>query len=163
MLIRDLEVLDVDTGQSVGIGPIGDTGGAVGPLELARVFGDSFSVYSSDPGRPYVVDLRLEVGLRRTALDPPLVACALTAGALLAAATITRDKDFVDTLAVLVVPTTFAATATLIREETTLAATLQRKPNIALGVAIISLWFVAAARLAGVDIDYGELLRLLKP
>ncbi|HEX2104188.1 MAG TPA: hypothetical protein VHF51_11090 [Solirubrobacteraceae bacterium] len=152
----DLRLIDVETKEEVGIGPVDDRGGGIGPLELLQKLGDTLAIYSSTESKPYYADLHMTLRPTFDVRWPPRVAFAVTLGAL-AVASIVDNDDLVDTLAVLVVPTTFAATFTLIREQSTLAMALQRRVNVALGIAIVALWVVAASRLLGAGLDLGWL------
>jgi hypothetical protein len=130
---------------------------AIPPLESARHTDEALSLYSSDPDRPYYV----EVGLRFRAVPyvryTILLIASITWLAVIAALLV-DDNQLVGALALLTVPTTFAATLVGIREQTPLAAKLQSTARLNLGAAIAVLWAVALARLlsAGTDTRWLE-------
>lgn len=142
----EFEVLD-PFGARVGIGPVRDSGGEIGPLELAQSTAEVVSLYSSTPERPERVELSVRLLPVADVRWPPLVALVLTLGASVLAALLPNGRDLVNGLAVLAVPTTFAATFALIREQTTLATRLLRTSNVLLGTGIAVLWVIVGVRL----------------
>lgn len=135
-MIADYEVKDL-SGRTVGIGP----------LEAARDTPETLSLYSSDPDRPYYV----EVGIR---LQPAswvrwsiLVVTLIVLAALVGVFTVPESEQLPGELALLVTPTTFAAALLLIREETSLAVRLQAAWRAILAFAVTTLWLAALVRL----------------
>jgi hypothetical protein len=130
---------------------------AIPPLESARRTNEALSLYSSDLDRPYYV----EVGLRFRSVPYVRHTISLIATitwlAVLAALFVDHNQ-LVSALALLTVPTTFAATLVGIREQTPLAAKLQSAARLNLGASIAVLWTVALVRLlnAGTDTRWLE-------
>jgi hypothetical protein len=116
-------------------------------VEDVRDTKETLSLYTSEHTRePYYATL--EVAFTR----PPyvrLTATVLTILLVLAAITaLVVDEDAaVEKLAVLTVPTTFAAALLLLREQTPLGARLDAGRRRALGLATIALWAIAIGRL----------------
>jgi hypothetical protein len=135
---------------------------AIPPLESARRTNEALSLYSSDPDRPYYV----EVGLRFRSVPyvrhTILLIATITWLAVLAAL-FADDNQLLSALALLTVPTTFAATLVGIREQTPLAATLQSRARLNLGAAIAALWAVALVRLFNAGTDTRWLETALSP
>lgn len=107
----------------------------------------SLAMYSSIWGRPE--HAHLEVGLR-TSPDQRLagrLVLTLTAAALVAASLVPFGTSTVESLALLTVPTTFAAALVLTRDESPLAGRLQRRLRWVLAVITTLLWLVAIGRL----------------
>ncbi len=134
--IADFEVHDLQGGR-VGIPP----------LEGARYTKEFLALSSSDPERPasMIVGLRL-----RPTRDARLISALIALIAVVAtvvAALVRIDEGFVDALNLLLVPTTFAVTIVLLREQSALAARLQRRWRLALGLAIAVLWLTTLIRL----------------
>lgn len=154
-LSRRFRITDV-YGARVGIGPIADAGGRIGPLELARSTNEVIALYSSEPARPQFVDFSVRLVPARDVNWPPILAMLLTLAACTAVALVKPGTDLVDSIAVLTVPTTFAATFALIREQTTLATRLRRVSNALLGFSVVLLWVIVIARLLtpGVDLEW---------
>jgi hypothetical protein len=138
---------------------------AIPPLEDARHTDEALSLYSSDPDRPYYVEVGLRFRVVPYVRYTILLTAAITWFAVLAALFV-DDNQLVAALAILTVPTTLAATLVGIREQTPLAAKLQSRARLNLGAAIAVLWVVALARLlsAGTDTRWLEtLLSRLRP
>jgi hypothetical protein len=147
--IARIAVRDVETGRRVAVGPVPGEPVRIGPLELAQHLGDTVSIYSSADEAPYYGDLYIELKPIADVRWPPIAACALIVLAV-AAALLAGDGDdgngLADNLALIVVPSTFAAAFAVVRERSTLAMHLQRPVNIALGAGVMALWGVAALR-----------------
>lgn len=116
-------------------------------IEDVRDTKETLSLYTSEQTRePYYATLEiaftrpLYVRLTATLLAILLVVAALTAVAV-------DDDTLVEKLAVLTVPTTFAAALLLLREQTALGARLDAGRRRLLGWATIALWSVAVYRL----------------
>lgn len=118
-------------------------------FEGLRETQESIGIYAADPDREDYVDvvLRLRPRWEITCVSGLLV--ALTLAAAWRAAHVPRGEEFIDTLALLAVPTTFVVAVLLLRERTALAERLQRTPRLALIAATITLWAVVLMRLAG--------------
>jgi hypothetical protein len=134
--IADFEVHDLQGGR-VGIPP----------LEGVRHTKEFLALSSSDPERPaaMIVSLRL-----RPTRDVRLISAFIAVIAVVAAvvaALVQIDEGFVDALNLLLVPTTFAVTIVLLREQSALAARLQRRWRLTLGLAIAVLWITTLIRL----------------
>lgn len=140
-------------GVRIGIGPIRRSGGEIGPLELARSTNEAVALYSSEPERPEAVDMRVRLLPAPEVRWPPILALLLTLAAAVGVALVSPGKDLVNGIAVLAIPTTFAATFALIREQTTLATRLRRRSNALLGAGVVLLWIVALARLLSPGVD----------
>jgi hypothetical protein len=108
---------------------------------------ESLAIYSSAGDRPYYLDVRLRLRTARTSWFAALAIFVLTAVATVLAATTPADDHRVDSLALLAVPTTFAVAALLVREQTPLAARLQRRLRLAMLLALIALWVVVLTKL----------------
>lgn len=67
--------------------------------------------------------------------------------AVLSAWLVPGGQDLVGALGVLTLPTTFAVALVLIRDQSSLAARLQRRTRFVLSAAIGVLWVVALVRL----------------
>ncbi len=123
-------------------------------IEAERVTDEATSIYSSDPERPYVGHVHVELAVARAAR---IVAWSLGALVLIAAVialfaeepTDRNEREaWIALLGVLAVPTTFAATLVLTREQTALAARLQRAARAFLSVATALLWVIVLWHLA---------------
>jgi hypothetical protein len=120
---------------------------AVPIIEDVRDTSESLALYSSDPTRPYYVDVELR-------LKPAFAIRAVTWALLLlvysatVAALLVDGPDKTDALGVLSVPTTFAVALLLVREQSSLAARLQRLWRFLLLMGTALLWTVVLVRLA---------------
>jgi len=142
------------TDPAVELVPIGDGsdvvdlfGQTVGVphLEGVRDTPEALALYSADPDRPYFVEVRLKL---RPTLEVRVVTWALQVLILMAiavAATV-GGRDLGAVLGLVTVPTTFAVALLLVREETSLAARLQRTPRLCLLASVAALWLVVFAR-----------------
>jgi hypothetical protein len=118
-----------------------------GEIEDVRETSESMSIYTSQEGRetyyakwtiafsrPFYVRLALWLVL------------GLVVVSMVVAMAVDEDS-LAEKLAVITVPTTFAATFLLLREGTTLAAKLDRLLRIALAIGTAILWTIVAVRL----------------
>lgn len=114
-------------------------------LEGVRETREALALYSADPERPYYVEVQLEL---RPTSEVRFVSWALGVLVLAAiiVASIVEGTDVNAVLGLVTVPTTFAVALLLIREETSLAARLQRLPRLSLLVAVAVLWTVVFVR-----------------
>jgi hypothetical protein len=135
--IADFRVHDL-AGNPVGIPP----------LEGARYTKEFLALSSSDPERPATVAIGLRLRPTRDVRYTSFFVAALVWSAAVAALLLPADENaFVDALNLLTVPTTFAVALVLLRDESSLAARLQRPWRIGLGVAITVLWIDLLIRL----------------
>jgi hypothetical protein len=116
-------------------------------LEDVRDTRETLSLYTSQEQRePYYATLHV-------AFNRPLyvrLTAYLVIGLIVVAAIATAVTDcsaLLAKLAVLTVPTTFAATLLLLREQTALGALLDAKRRAVLGAVTVALWAVAMVRL----------------
>lgn len=115
---------------------------ALGPLESARQTDETLALYSSEVDRPDYAYVSLLLRPRRH--------LRLTAGALMTlniiaasvALAMPHDSLLIERLSLLTVPTTLATAFALIREQTSLAAHLQRTSRIGLATTTAVLWVV---------------------
>jgi len=114
-------------------------------LEGVRDTPEALALYTADPDRPYYLDVRLTL---RPTLEVRLVLWALLTLVVLAVAVAARARgpELNTLLGLVTVPTTFAVALLLVREETSLAARLQRGPRLLLLGAVAVLWAVVFAR-----------------
>jgi hypothetical protein len=123
----------------------------LGPLESVRRTDESFALYSSEPERPDMAEVRLRLRLARHHTFTSVALILLNAGAIAVALLGPTESDtFVDRLAVLSVPTTLAAAFVLAREQSALALRLQVLPRILLGMTTAALWIVVLLQIATV-------------
>jgi hypothetical protein len=116
-------------------------------IEDVRDTKETLSLYTSEPHRePYypVLEIKFDrpVYLRLTA---NFIASLLVVAAIASLAV--NDTSLIEKLAVLTVPTTFAAALLLLREQTALGAKLDAGRRRLLGVATVLLWLFAFGRL----------------
>jgi hypothetical protein len=145
--IHDVDIVDVASGASIGVGPVPGSDKDLGPLELSEFAEDTVSIYTSTEQAPEVAELAVHLRVTGYVSWAPQGALLLTTIALgfaIAIGDMSPDK-----LAVLVLPSTFAATVAVIREQSTLAMRLQSGVHKLLGAAILLLYLVACLRLAG--------------
>lgn len=103
---------------------------------------EAFTFYASNPDRDYVVRLRIELGLApmsHLVMGTMLIVVLVALGLLVAK----RPMDSTS-VSVLVVPTTFAASALLVRERSSLGARLRQWWTIAIAVVLLLLWGVVS-------------------
>jgi len=111
----------------------------------------SVVVNSIDPQRPRTVDLQLHLRINADVRSTLLFVGVLAWGAATAALLLPEPRavgDLVDLLGLLAVPTTFAVSLLLTREESSLAARLQRSLRTSVLLATTVLWIAVVARLA---------------
>ncbi len=106
---------------------------------------ERFALYTSEPGRDArgALRFRLRVPLAITAVNAVVLAVSWLAVGL-TGVLVARDQVSSAELAVLVVPTTFAASLLLTRERNSLARRLQAKSRAGVLVATAALWMLAA-------------------
>jgi hypothetical protein len=123
----------------------------IGPLESARLTDEKVSLYAFAEERPEHAELEIELASVPYVRVPAIVLAPLLIVAAVLAACAPPDDVLVERLALLVVPTTLAATFMLVREQSALAARLQDHLRLALGFLTLLLWVVALFRLATFD------------
>jgi len=146
-----LEVRTVDPAVVLGRGtkvldPLGNKVG-FGWWEGRRLTRDAVSLYGSDPDRPYFVELVVRL---RPAWSVRTLAATVETLALLAIAVIAfvdLGEDRLGKLAVLSVPTSFAMALLATREQTSLAAHVQRFTRTRMLMELIALWAVSVHQL----------------
>ncbi|HEX3041596.1 MAG TPA: hypothetical protein VHP56_05850 [Solirubrobacterales bacterium] len=118
-----------------------------GWLEGVRESRESVSLYSSEPDRPAYLEISLRLGVAWHVLAAAIGLIGINLVALVFALSIESGDELASRLAVIVVPTTVAATFVLIREQTALATRLQMIPRVILAVTAVALWLVVSVRL----------------
>lgn len=115
-------------------------------IEAVRETPEALALYSADPERPYYVEVQLRL---RPTLEVRVVSWSLAT--LVLVATIVAGTfggpALNSVLSLVAVPTTFAVALLLVREETSLAARLQRLPRLGLLATVAGLWLVVFGRL----------------
>ena len=102
---------------------------------------ETLSVYSSERGRPYYVDVAIPLRLAGNLYLTMAVLVGLNLAAFVAVLQVSvDDTEYVEQLALLSIPTTLAAAFVLVREQTALAARLQNIPRVVLSLSIVALW-----------------------
>lgn len=129
----NVEVSDFEVEDQVG-------SDASGWLEAVRHTREALVLYSSEPGRPRFATLRLRLSVTRPLMIAAALLSAANVIAIGAIPLIDFDGSAGDRLAVLVIPTTIAATFALVREQTALASRLQWIPRLFLTVTTAILW-----------------------
>jgi hypothetical protein len=118
-----------------------------GDIEDIRETSESMSIYTSQEGRGvYYSTLEVSFGRPGYVRFAIWMVLGLVSLAVLLA-TVVDGSSLEEKLAVITVPTTFAATLLLVREGTTLAARLDRTLRGVLVVGTLVLWSVVAVRL----------------
>ena len=107
---------------------------------------EALQLYSSEPGRPYYVKVRLRFRSDRNIVLTGLALAVITLLSTVLAAVAQRDVTAV--LALVTVPTTLAATLALIREQTALAGRVLVPLRVLIEVSIGALWAVVLTRTA---------------
>lgn len=112
-----------------------------------RITNDAISLYTSDPDRPYFLDLtvRLRSAGPVRVLSGIVSLLAVSAIALLVLVDLKEQR--VEKVAVLSIPTTFAVAVLAIREQTSLASRVQRGRQAAMFVGLVLLWGAAIYQL----------------
>ena len=108
---------------------------------------EALQLYSSEPGRPYYIRLRLRFTAARSLQVTGLMLASITALAAVIAL-LTGEEHLVSVLALLTVPTTLAAALALVREQTALAARALARVRLVIEVSIGLLWVVVLVRTA---------------
>lgn len=123
---------------------------ASGWIESVRQTREAVSIYSSEPGRPYFVRVRLRFRAARYLLVTTVLLALANVVALVAMLLVEQDGSYVDRLVVLSLPTTVAAAFVLIREQTALATRLQWPTRAFLAATTLAVWGV----LVGMTVTY---------
>jgi hypothetical protein len=113
---------------------------ALGLLEDVRHTPETLSIYSSDGDRPYLATVKVRLRTARYIRWTSSAAALVTATAVIAVLAVGRDRDIVAKLTLLTLPTTVAATLVLVRDQTALAARLERTARVLLSLALLALW-----------------------
>ncbi len=115
-------------------------------IEAVRETPEALALYSADPERPYYVEVDLRL---RPTLEVRVVSWSLATLVLMATivAGTFGGRELNGVLSLVAVPTTFAVALLLVREETSLAARLQRLVRLGLLATVAVLWLVVFARL----------------
>ena len=108
---------------------------------------EALQLYSSEPGRPYYLRLRLRFQAARSLQVTGLMLATITVVAAVIGL-ITGEEQLVAVLALLTVPTTLAAALALVREQTALAARALARVRLVIEVTIGLLWVVVLVRTA---------------
>jgi hypothetical protein len=124
---------------------------ALGPLENLRQTPEAAALYSSVRERPDQIDVRVHLKAARFISTTTYAVLAATALAGAGALLLKANRELADNLAILVLPTTVAATLVLIREQTSLATRLLQRSRAVLGVVLLLTWVLIAARVVYAD------------
>lgn len=117
-----------------------------GWLEAVRVSREAVALYTSAPERPRYLKISVRLGVVWYVMATGLVLTLVNLAGVFIALSL-GSNDLAGALAVVVVPTTVAATFALVREQTALANRLQAASRVALAVSAIALWGVASVLL----------------
>lgn len=115
-------------------------------IESAAIQRESLSLYTSVVDRPYYVEITLGVEQAPYIKWITPGAVALTVASLVGVLLV-NGPSIADRLALLVLPTTFAGSFLLVREETPLAAVVQETWRRVLGMTLGFMWLSAFVRL----------------
>ena len=124
---------------------------ASGWLESVRHTREALAIYGSEVGRPRFSTLWLRLSVTRPLMIAAVLLSTANLLAIVAIPLIDFDGSVGDRLAVLVIPTTIAATFALVREQTALAARLQWIPRLFLTLTTAVLWLEVVAGLVLID------------
>ncbi len=119
----------------------------LGFFEDARFTPETSSLYSSEAGRPRFVDVYVALQLAGSLRLAPIVVSALAAAAAVISLLLPDGPNLVTSLEVIVLPITVAAALLTVREQTALAARLQKRPQAAVLAATAILWCAVLGRL----------------
>jgi hypothetical protein len=119
---------------------------------------EALQLYSSEPGRPYYIRLRLRFQAARSLQATGLMLAGITAVAAVIGL-VTGEEQLISVLALLAVPTTLAAALALVRDQTALAARALARVRLVIEVAIGLLWVVVLVRTALSTADPGWFTR----
>lgn len=117
-------------------------------IEDRRDLPHSLALYSSRPLRPYYAHLHVRLRLAKDQRLASILVCLLLIGALAIATFIPFGSQAIEAMALLTVPTTFAATLVLTRPESPLAARLGISVRWTLVILVLLLWAIAILRVA---------------
>jgi hypothetical protein len=120
-----------------------------GLMDGLRATDETVSLYSSDEARPYYVEVAFRLRNAATARWTTLLLMALNVSAGVAVLVAPHDSLYIERLSLLLVPTTLAAALVLARDQTALAARLQRRPKMWLAFTIVALWAVMLIEVIG--------------
>ena len=118
----------------------------LGIFESVRVTRDTLALYTSSPERPFFVEVGFRLRPAKYIRWTANIAILVTLISGIAAIFITESHDLMERLAVLAIPTSIGAAIVLIREQSGLAAMLNRTARIALSLVLLFLWGVMLAR-----------------
>lgn len=135
---------------------------ADGWLEAVRVSREAVSLYSSQPDRPAYLEISLKLRVAWHVLAAAIGLIGVNLVALVLALTIDGGDELASRLAVVVVPTTVAATFVLVREQTALATRLQMIPRLVLAITAVALWLIVSVRLLPAE-DSSESFHRVRP
>jgi hypothetical protein len=117
-----------------------------GWLEAVRVSREAVALYTSAPERPRYLKIAVRLGVVRYLMATCLILILINLAGIFFALSLSSG-DLAGALAVVVVPTTVAATFALVREQTALANRLQAASRGALAASTVALWGVASVLL----------------
>lgn len=120
-------------------------------LESIRHTREALAIYGNDPERPRFATLWLRLSVTRPLMIGAVMLSLANVIAIVAIPLIDFDGSVGDRLAVLVIPTTIAATFALVREQTALAARLQWIPRLILTLTTVALWLEVVVGLIVLD------------
>lgn len=120
-------------------------------FEAHRVSEDAGTLYSARDDRPDFVEVLVTLAPARSVRSTAAGLVLLDVLGIVGVLCSPHDDKFLDRVAVLVVPTTLAATFALIREQTTLASVLLRPWRRALAWTIAVLWLIVVVELIAYD------------
>lgn len=125
------------------------TGSTLHPrlVEARRLTPEAASVYSSNRGRPQFVDVDIALRVRPHVVAAPVSFAIVALAATVVALLIPDDDELATKLGVVAVPVTITAAVLLIRDESALAARLQRPLRTIVVVLTIALWAAVVVRL----------------
>lgn len=112
---------------------------------------EALQLYSSEPGRPYYVTVRLRFASDRYIVVTGLLLATITRASAVVAALV--ERQVIAVLALLTVPTTLAATLALIRDQTALASRVLAPLRTLIEVAIGALWVVVLVRTVAIAVS----------
>lgn len=118
-----------------------------GWLEAVRSTREALAIYTSEPGRPHLAQIAIRLRVASHLMAATQVLVVVNVVAVVLALLIGSDEELASRLAVLVLPTTIAATFVLIREQTALATRLQAIPRLVLALSALLVWGVVGVQL----------------
>lgn len=112
-----------------------------------RITNDAISLYTSDPDRPYFLDLTVRLRSAGPVRVLSGIVSLLAVSAIGLLLVVDLEDQRVEKVAVLSIPTTFAVAVLAIREQTSLASRVQRGRQAAMFVGLVLLWAAAIYQL----------------